>query len=317
MGEIVRKVSQRGPLWSMSEQSSCSSTPKQSSATAVQSISLQVPAGIWPASLRKLLGPSEMKLFIPQHGCCPQGMLFLPLNFCVYLLKASRLFWGQESCSSVRAVRIVELSKAFRMYLWFSSVFKHAFLRKLVQRCLDIAVKPISCLQVKKLTVPCECQTRVRSKQHLSGRSVEWGVLSRVFMRLSQVEWENVEPDPEGWRFLWGYKPLLPKKEGEWYFFPSFLACCLTPKWEHDCIGSPAYWLLFPVLASVFTASLVEFLSSVRIWHSAALPPGAIELWPLHISQIIRDPKAAGSATMPQLCTDSLEGGRTQDLNPE
>lgn len=120
-------------------------------------------------------------------------------------------------------------------------------------------------------------------------------------MRLNQVEWKNIEPDPEGWRFLWVYKPLLPKKEGEWYFFPSFLACCLTPKWEHDGIGSPAYWLLFPVLASVFTASLVEFLSSVRIWHSAALPRGAIEPWPLHISGMVRDPKAAGSAT-------SLEG---------
>ena len=107
------------------------------------------------------------------------------------------------------------------------------------------------------------------------------------------------------------------KRKGNGIFFPSFLAWCLTPKWEYDCIGSPAYWLLFPVLASVFTASLVEFLSSVRIWHSAALPPGAIEPWPLHISQIIRDPKAAGSTAIPQLCTDGLEGGRTQDLDPE
>lgn len=74
------------------------------------------------------------------------------------------------------------------------------------------------------------------------------------------------------------------QKRKEWYFFPSFLACCLTPKWEHDCIGSPAYWLLFPVLASVFTASLVELLSSARIWHAAALP-GALRLWPPHTRQ--------------------------------
>lgn len=74
------------------------------------------------------------------------------------------------------------------------------------------------------------------------------------------------------------------QKRKEWYFFPSFLACCLTPKWEHDCIGSPAYWLLFPVLASVFTASLVELLSSARIWHAAALP-GALRPWPPHTRQ--------------------------------
>lgn len=147
-------------------------------------------------------------------------MLVLPFNSCVYLLKASGLFWGQESCSSVRALRIVELSKAFRMYLWFSSIFKHAFLRKLVQQCLDITEKPISCLQVKKLTVPCERQKRESSKRHLSGRFVE----------RASAQQGVYETEPGGVRKCWArpcrqeiplrLQAIIAKKGRGMVFFP-------------------------------------------------------------------------------------------------
>lgn len=271
----------------------CSSAPKLLSATAAQSISSQQ----WNKAIY-----TSAWLLSSGHALPPIQLL------CIFVERQQAVL-GTRSHLQRRAPQTVKLSKAFGMYLWFSSIFKSAFLRKSTWQCLGMTEKPISCLHVK-------------AKRGWDPKAISAGVLwreqvlSRVFMRLSQVEWKNVEPDPEGWRFLWGYKPLLPKKEREWYFFPSFLACCLTPKWEHDCIGSPAYWLLFPVLASVFTASLVEFLSSVRIWHSAALPRGAIEPWPLPISGIIRDPKAAGSATIAS-AVHRQSGGGTRDLNPK
>lgn len=70
---------------------------------------LQVPAGTWPARLGKLL---ETKLFIPLHGCCPQGVLFFPCNSSVCLLDASRKVLaskGAVSCGVKEGVQTVPM----------------------------------------------------------------------------------------------------------------------------------------------------------------------------------------------------------------
>lgn len=111
----------------------CSSAPKLLSAIAAQSISSQQ----W----NKAIYTSAWLL--------SSGHTLPPIQLLCIFVESQQAVLGTRPHLQRRAPQTVKLSKAFGMYLWFSSIFKSAFLRKFIWQCLGMTEKPISCLHVK------------------------------------------------------------------------------------------------------------------------------------------------------------------------
>lgn len=265
-------------------------------------------SGLWPASLRELLGPGKWSC----TSAWMQGVLLFPSNSCVCLLNASRPFWGWEGCLSARDLWIVGLSEAFRTYPCFPSVFKHALLRNFDTQCLGIPKKPIRCLQVKKLTAPTEQQTKQKPQSRL-GMFCGGAWLGRLFAAPSQVGWENVEPGPEGWRFLWGYKPALPKKEGM-VFFPFIPGLLLDTKMRTWLYRKPSLLAIISCACFCFYSLPGGASKLCQNLACSSSPRCTQAVTPTH--QAAHGDQRQWSAPCLS-CTASLQGGSAQDLDPE